>query len=41
MPRSLHAQVPLLLVREPSDVSVLDRDLVVEGQVQERLFSSR
>eukprot|EP00802_Teleaulax_amphioxeia_P008583 Tamp_08592.p1 GENE.Tamp_08592~~Tamp_08592.p1 ORF type:complete len:727 (-),score=133.97 Tamp_08592:9-2189(-) len=39
--KSLHAQVPLLLVREPSDVSVLDRDLVVEGQLQERLFSSR
>jgi hypothetical protein len=39
--KSLHAQVPLLLVREPTQVRVLERDLVVQGQLQERLFASR
>ena len=39
--KSLHAQVPLLLVREPTQVRVLERDLEVQGQLQERLFASR
>jgi hypothetical protein len=33
--KSLHAQVQLLFVREPTQVRVLERHLVVQGQLQE------